>query len=165
MESFALKYKTRLNVISVAVFFIIYAVCGVFGWFDVIIGAFATVGATVKMPLTYAISSFVFLAVMIALAVLGLLLKNKVMVLLPFCYQALLIVSFFLLGVFATSNVTNLTVYKLLIYALSAILVPVYGAAWLLRFVIFIILIPLFIFGIVSIVAVFKKPKISVKKK
>lgn len=165
MESFALKNKTRLNTVSVAVFLAAYTVCGIFGWFDVINGAFATVGVTVKMPITYAISSFVFVIAMIALAVFGFLFKNKVMVLLPFCYQALLIISFFLLGVFATGNVTNMTVYKILTYALSVTLVPVYGAAWLLRFVIFIILIPLFIFGIVSIVTVFKKPKASDNKK
>lgn len=163
MESFALKHKPTLNSASVILFVLSYIVCGVFGWLDVIMDLFkvdsSNIGMKLVMPVTYSIVCFAFFALLIALAVFGLLLKNKVMVFLSLTYEVLFVVSFALLGVFTVGSIESVEVFKILTYVLCFMLVPVYGAIWHLRAIFFLIFIPLIIFGIVSAVKVCKKAK------
>lgn len=163
MESFALKHKPTLNSASVVLFVLSYVVCVIFGWLDVIMDLFnvnsSNIGEKLKMPITYSIVCFAFFALLIALAVFGLLLKNKVMVFLSLTYEVLFVVSFALLGVFAVGSIESVEVFKILTYVLCFMLVPVYGVIWHLRAIFFLIFIPLIIFGIVSAVKVCKKAK------
>lgn len=167
MESFALKHKLTLNSASVVLFVLGYIVCGIFGWLDVIKDLFnvngSNMGEKLKMPITYSIVCFLFFALLIALAVFGLLLKNKLMVFLSLGYEVLFVISFALLGVFAMGNIESATLFKILTYVLCFMLIPVYGVIWHLRGIFFLIFIPLIIFGIISAIKVCKKPKVSKK--
>ncbi len=163
MKSFALKHKSTLNSASVVLFVLSYIVCGIFGWLDVIMDLFnvnsSNIGEKLIMPITYSIVCFVFFALLIALTVFGLLLKNKVMVFLSLTYEVLFVVSFALLGVFTVGSIESAEVFKILTYVLCFMLVPVYGVIWHLRVIFFLIFIPLIIFGIISAVKVCKKVK------
>ncbi len=168
MEAFAIKHKSTLTSGSVVLFALLYVLCGVFGWFDIIQDLFKVdnnAGQQLVMPLSYAVVSILFFVFLIALAVFGYLFKNKVMIFLSFGYNALFIISFVLLGLFATGNITNQTFYNILNYALFAFLVPVYGVIWYLGPLFFLLFIPLIIFGIISIVKAYKKPKMIRSKK
>ncbi len=167
MEGFGLKHKSTLTAGSVVLFVITYILCGVFGWFDVIMDLFKinnNAGSLMVMPVAYSVISFIFLALLIALSVFGFIFKNKVMIFLALCYEVLFAVTFALLGVFATGGIENVTVYKVLIYSLSVSLAPIYGVIWYMGAFFFLILIPLLVFGIVSAVKVCKKPKTEKKK-
>lgn len=167
MESFALKHKPTLNSASVVLFVLSYVVCGIFGWLDVIMDLFnvnsSNIGEKLIMPITYSIVCFVFFALLIALEVFGLLLKNKLMVFLSLGYSVLFMISFALLGVFATGNVESVTLFKILTYVLSFMMIPVYGVIWHLGPIFLLFFAFLIIFGIVSAVKVCKKPKTTKK--
>ena len=164
MESFALKHKPTLNAASVILFVLSYIVCGIFGWLDVIKDLFnvngSNMGTKLVMPITYSIVSFLFFGLLIAFAVFGLLLKNKLMVFLSFGYQVLFVISFALLGVFATGNIESVKIFKLLTYVLSFIMIPVYGVIWHLGPIFLLLFACLIVFGLVSVIKVCKKHKV-----
>ena len=109
------------------------------------------------MPTTYTVVSFVFFAVICAIVILGFIFKNKIMVFLAFFYQILFLLSFVMLGVFATGNVTVEGLYSFLTYLLTFTLLPVYGVIWNINFYFFILFIPLMVFNIIAIVKICRK--------
>ncbi len=161
MESFALKHKSTLNSASVILFIFGYLACGVSGWFNIqkLFRVNNNAGELLKMPITYSIICFLFLTLLIALAVFGYILKNKIMIFLALGYEFFFLVAFALLGIFASGNIVNKTVYDILLWTLSFVLIPVYGTIWHLNAFFFLIYIPLLIFGIVSVFKVYKKKK------
>ena len=159
MGDFAEKNNASLGVVSAVVFLISYGLCAFFGWRDVVNTLFNPVnlGQPMKMPTTYTVVSFVFLAVICAIVILGFIFKNKIMVFLAFFYQILFLLSFVMLGVFATGNVTVEGLYSFLTYLLTFTLLPVYGVIWNINFYFFILFIPLMVFNIIAIVKICRK--------
>ena len=145
MEKVKQKNKLLTNIAAVAVFLISYAICAVFGWIDVVKTLFTpsgdNVGEVFKMPPTYTIVCFLFVAVLCAFVIFGITLKSKLMVLLAASYEFLFIISFSLLALFATGNVTNSTLYDVVMYFLTATLLPVYGVIWNINRLFFLIFI------------------------
>lgn len=163
MEKVKQKNKLLTNIAAVAVFLISYAICAVFGWIDVVKTLFDpsrdNVGEVFKMPPTYTIVCFLFVAILCAFVIFGITLKSKLMVLLAASYELIFIISFLLLVVFATGNITNESLFDIVMYFLTATLLPVYGVIWNINRLFFLIFIPLFILTIVALVKVFKKKK------
>lgn len=151
------------NTLAVAVFSVSFAVCAVFGWIDVIKYLFSVdgqnIGQVLMMPLTYSVVCFLFVAVLCALVIFGYIFKNKLMLLLAAGYELMFLMSFILLGLLSTGNVTNSTLYDILTCMITAVLIPVYGVIWNVNWLFFAIYIPLAVFNIIAIVKVFKKKR------
>ncbi len=163
MEKVKQKNMVLTTVATVAVFVISYTLCAVFGWIDVINNLFDpsgnNVGEVFEMPPTYTIVCFLFVAVLCAFVIFGIKLKSRLMVLFAATYELLFIVSFVLLGSFATGNITNQTLFNIIMYFMTVVLLPVYGVIWNIALLFFLIFIPLLILTVIALVKVFKKQK------
>lgn len=163
MEQLKKRNLLIANITAVASFVVTFVLCAVFGWIDVIGYLFSpsgeNVGQVFKMPPTYTIVCFLFFAVLCALVIFGIILKNKLMCLIAASYELIFIIAFILLGLFATGNITNETVYAVVTYFLTAVLIPVYGVIWHLNVFFFLLFIPLVVANIVGIVKAFKKKR------
>ena len=148
------------NIFSLIAFVVIFGLCAVFGWIDVVNNLFSpsadNLGDVFKMPLTYTIVSFLFLAVLICLVVLGSVVKSRTMLLLAGVYQLLFIIAFIFLYVLTSGNVTSKALYDFITYFLTVVLIPVYGAVWHLNLWFFLIFIALIIGDVIGIVKTFK---------
>lgn len=163
MEEVKRRNKIITDVAAVVIFVLSFAVCAVLGRIKVIDNLFSAsgdnLGETLEMSPTYSIVCFLFVAVLCVLAVFGLMLKNKLMVLLSITYEALLLLSFISLGLFATGNIENQTLYRIVMYVITVILAPVYGVIWNINMFFFVIYVPLVAFNIFAVIRVFKSNK------
>lgn len=166
MKELLKKNQSAITVASIIGFIVSFLVCAYFGWRDVLNYLFSpdgeNVGEVFRMPPTYTIVCFVFLAILIGVAVLGYALKSKVLVLLSAAYELLFILSFIMLAVFVSmleSGEASETVMSILEYLLAFVLIPVYGSIWTINGLFFLIFIPLVIFNIVAVVKAFKTKK------
>lgn len=166
MKELLKKNQSAITVASIIGFIVSFLVCAYFGWRDVLNYLFSpdgeNVGEVFRMPPTYTIVCFVFLAILIGVAVLGYALKSKVLVLLSAAYELLFILSFIMLAVFVSmleSGEASETVMSIMEYLLAFVLIPVYGSIWTINRLFFLIFIPLVIFNIVAVVKVFKTKK------
>ena len=163
MDKVKQKNKIITNFSAVAVFVVSYVLCAVFGWIDVVKTLFDpsgdNVGEVFKMPPTYTIVCFLFVAVLCAFVIFGIKLKSRLMVLFAATYELLFVISFILLVAFVSGNITNETLFNVIMYFLTAVLLPVYGVIWNINRLFFLIFIPLVILTIVALVKVFKKNK------
>ena len=163
MDKVKQKNKIITNISAVAVFVVSYVLCAVFGWIDVVKTLFDpsgdNVGEVFKMPPTYTIVCFLFVAVLCAFVIFGIKLKSRLMVIFAATYELLFVISFILLGAFVSGNITNETLFDVIMYFLTAVLLPVYGVIWSINLLFFLIFIPLFILTIVALVKLFKKKK------
>lgn len=166
MKELLKKNQYEITVASIIGFIVSFLVCAYFGWRDVLNYLFSpdgeNVGEVFRMPPTYTIVCFVFLAILIGVAVLGYVLKSKVLVLLSAAYELLFILSFIMLAVFVSmleSGEASETVMSIMEYLLAFVLIPVYGSIWTINGLFFLIFIPLVIFNIVAVVKVFKTKK------
>ena len=166
MDNILTKNKKSITVVSVILFIASFFVCAYFGWRDVLNYLFSpsgeNVGEVFKMPPTYTVVCFIFLAILIGVAVLGYVLKSKVLVLISAAYELLFIVAFIMLAVFVSmleSGEASETVMSILEYLLAFVLIPVYGSIWTINRLFFLVFIPLVVFNIVAIVRAFKIKK------
>ncbi len=163
MDKVKQKNKIITNISAVAVFVVSYVLCAVFGWLDVVKTLFDpsgdNVGEVFKMPPTYTIVCFLFVAALCAFVIFGIKLKSRLMVLFAATYELLFVISFILLGAFVSGNITNETLFDVIMYFMTAVLLPVYGVIWSINLLFFLIFIPLLILTIVALVKVFKKKK------
>lgn len=112
----------------------------------------------VTMPASVSVWSFVFLAVLIAMVVLGQIFKNKVLLLTAAAYQVLLLLSVLMLLLLMNADVSE-ALYTVLLWVLIILFAPVYGAIWQLGAFFFLVFIPLIIVNIVFVVKLFKSDK------
>ncbi len=166
MKDFLKKNQSTITIASIVAFVVSFLVCAYFGWRDVLNYLFSpsgeNVGEVFKMPYTYTVVCFIFLAILIGVAVLGFVAKNKVLVLLSAGYEVLFILAFIMLAVFVSmleSGEASATVMSILEYLLAFALIPVYGSIWTINRLFFLIFVPLVVFNIVAIVKAFKTKK------
>ncbi len=157
-------YKVReFNAVAIILFIVTFGLCAVFGWLDVVDylvnDSSLNRAEPFVMPIRYTVICAVFTALIIALAAVGMKIRSKLMVVLSAVYQCIFILSFIVLAFFATGGITNQTLYYAAIYALTAVLLPVYGLIWKIGAYFFLIFIPLVIFTAVAVVKTFKKLK------
>ena len=148
------------NSISIIVFVIAFALCAFFGWRDVVNNLFSpsadNLAEGLKMPVTYAIISFIFLAVLCCFVIVGTLIKSKTMLFIAGTYQLLFILGFVLLGVLSAGNITNKGLYDIVVYFLTAVLIPAYGAIWHLNLWFFLYLIVLLFVNVFGLIKAYK---------
>lgn len=163
MEQLKKRNILIANITAIASFVVTFVLCAVFGWIDVVGYLFSpsgeNIGQVFKMPPTYTIVCLLFFAVLCALVIFGIILKNKLMCLLAASYELIFIIAFILWGLFVMGNITNETVFTAVMYFLTAVFIPVYGIIWHIGALIFLLFIPLVIANIVGIVKAFKKKK------
>lgn len=150
------------NVAAVLLFLVTYGLCVLFGWLDIANGLFTSTGENVgevfETPIAYTLICLLFFAVMYALAVMGIKLKNKVMVLLPLLYEVILILSIVMLAFYATGGIENETLFGIVGWVLVFGLAPAFGPMWSLSvWLVILMVIALIIATIVGLVKVFKK--------
>lgn len=166
MNEFLNKNRSAIKIVSIVAFAVSFLVCAYFGWRDVLNYLFSSsgenVGELLIMPPTYTIACFVFLAVLIGVAVLGYVLKSRTLVLLSAAYELLFILSFIMLAAFVSmieSGESSATLISIFEYVLAFVLIPVYGSIWTINQLFFLIFIPLVIFNIIAIVKAFRTKK------
>ena len=160
------KNRSTIKIVSIVAFVVSFLVCAYFGWRDVLNYLFSpsgeNVGEVFKMPPTYTIVCFVFLAILIGVAVLGYVLKSRTLVLLSASYELIFILAFIMLAAFVSmldSGNASETLMSVFEYVLAFVLIPVYGSIWTINGLFFLIFIPLVVFNIVAIVKAFKTKK------
>ena len=159
-----MKKADKINIFDIVLpilFLLSFGACALFGWRDVVNGLFApsgeNVGELLKMPLAYTLVCFVFLIVLCAMVILGIIKRSKVNLWISAIYMLLFVAGFIFLGALATGNITNEALYNIVTYFLTAVLIPMYGVIWQMNFFFFLIFIPLFIVNIVGLVKSYKK--------
>lgn len=157
------------NAAAFLAFFATYAGCIIMGWFEIIQGLFPDSGENVaeafENPIFSLLLCLLFYLVMYVLAIVGIKTKNKVMVVLPLLYEIIFILSFVMLGIFASGGIEAGILYNIVKWILIIALAPSFGAMWSLPLALFVIMvIALIILTIVGMVKAFKKPKDEAKK-
>jgi hypothetical protein len=135
MKSFKCKSKLFVSIVSSLVFAGLVIANAIMFWTDVIGGSFAMVdgfvNTTITIPTLYLVLSSVFVAVTVALLVLGKLFDSKVLTGISACYGILLVMALVLLIFFATGMLTNPTLYDIIMWAIVVIISPVFGFVWI----------------------------------
>ena len=116
-------------------------------------------GVPLDVSVGYIVISFVFVAVLIALSVVGFLLRNKYLVLVSFGYQLLLVFGLIILVFFVGGQIANQSLYTFLLWTLMVLVAPIFGAALELGGWFVGVLLVLFIATIVFLVLIFKRKK------
>ena len=116
-------------------------------------------GIEIKEPVGLAVTSLIFIVVLIALTVLGHILKNKVLLLLSASYQLLLVLALLMLVIVELCGITNETLFTVLMWVLVTLLAPIFGSVSVLGTFFFIVFIPLVIATTVFTVKALKKEK------
>ena len=150
------------NITAVLLFLITYGLCVLFGWLDIANGLFTPTGENVGEkfgnPVVYTLFCLLFFAVLYVLSIMGIKLKNKIMVLLPLLYEVILILSIVMLAFYATGGIENETLFGIVGWVLVFGLAPAFGPMWSLSvWLVILMVIVLIIVTIVGLVKVFKK--------
>ena len=87
-------------------------------------------GTAMDVSAVYLISSFLFLAVLIALNVVGFILKNKYLLIITAVYQLLLVVALVLLVFLVNGQIDNAGLYNVLMWVLMVLVAPIFGTVW-----------------------------------
>lgn len=150
------------NITAVLLFLITYGLCVLFGWLDIANGLFTPTGENVGEkfgnPVVYTLFCLLFFAVLYVLSIIGIKLKNKIMVLLPLLYEVILILSIVMLAFYATGGIENETLFGIVGWVLVFGLAPAFGPMWTLSvWLVILMVIVLIIVTIVGLVKVFKK--------
>lgn len=159
MNKISEKNEKILNAAAVALFVLCFAACAFFGNRDVLGTLFTEIGIgePLKMPFSYTTVCFLFFGLLVALAVVGFIIKSRLMLFLSGVYELLFIAAFVMLGFAATGNISGEGFFKAVTYAVTAVLIPVYGVIWSINLFFFVLFVPLFVFNVVAIVKTFKK--------
>ncbi len=164
MDSLKKRNDLIAGVSAIAAFIVTYGLCIWLGYIEIINGLFTSTGENIgevfETPIAYVLICLLFFAVMYALVILGIKLKNKIMVILPLLYEIVLVVSIVLLGIYATGGIENETLFGIVEWVLVFAIAPIYGSLWSLPTVFVIIMaLVLIILNIYGLVKVFKKDK------
>ncbi|MBE6798804.1 MAG: hypothetical protein E7525_03380 [Ruminococcaceae bacterium] len=168
MKKDSKKLNLALSVLGVIAFVASFAGALLAYGFDYIKSLLSNEGflnVTVTVPTSVTVMSFIFFAVLIALAVLGHIFKNKVILLVSVSYQSLLVMSILMLVLFMQADIANATLYSVLQWVLTVLFAPVYGVIWQLGPLFFFIFVPLVIASAVFTVKMFKRERSNKKKR
>lgn len=121
-------------------------------------------GIEIKEPASVIATSLIFMAVLIALTVLGRVFKNKVLLLLSASYQLLLLMALLMLVIFMLCEITSESLYTALMWVLITLLAPIFGSVSALGSFFFVVFVPLMIVTAVFTVKALKREKTKGKK-
>ena len=132
MKNENMKVNRTVTVVSVVVFFAAFAASVALFWkyvIDVFLNQ-TMFGTAMDVSAVYLISSFLFLAVLIALNVVGFILKNKYLLIISAVYQLLLVVALVLLVFLVNGQIDNAGLYNVLMWVLMVLVAPIFGTVW-----------------------------------
>jgi hypothetical protein len=161
MKNVIKRNNLIINLISLFVFISGITVCEVLFWNSVILDAFyvtpENIGQEFKMPITYILFSVIFVAILFLLLIFGYKLKNKLMLSLSACFQAVLVIGIILFVLFSLGQITNQGLMIASIWVISAVIAPIYGFVWLTGIVSLFVFLILFVLTFVMLFKILKK--------
>lgn len=161
MDKVIKRNKLIANLVSVFVFVASLAVCEFLFWNNFILDAFHStpIGQEVKMPIVYTVFSVLFVAILFLLLIFGYKLKNKLMISLSACFQAVFIIGFLLFILFSLGGITNESLMVAVSGSISAIIAPVYGFIWFAGVVSLVVFLVLFVLTFIILFKFLKKKR------